>query len=190
MKYSHLCFLVTPKRLVIPAENRLGSRWFWAKCFGKGRGSVNRTLHNRALRVFVTTNISRLYWKTATSGWYFSDLTCQTVALPQAWFPPRNRITKDESLNVVLLQLLYLCARLRAYLSVLHKVWGPGSETSVLGNGRNFPLLQLPISALETTHWFNIYSVLREVQSLFQSAFFTECDLVLPLSNSSIFSFL
>jgi hypothetical protein len=35
----------------------------------------------------------------------------------------------------------------------------------------------------------NLQSVLRQVRSLFQSEFSTECDLVLPLSISSIFSF-
>jgi hypothetical protein len=34
-----------------------------------------------------------------------------------------------------------------------------------------------------------LQSVLRQVRSLFQSEFFIECDLVLPLSIYSIFSF-
>jgi hypothetical protein len=38
-------------------------------------------------------------------------------------------------------------------------------------------------------HSFILQSVLRQVHSLFQSEFFTEYDLVLPLSISSIFSY-
>ena len=33
------------------------------------------------------------------------------------------------------------------------------------------------------------YSVLRQAHNIFQSEFYTECDLLLPLSNSSILSF-
>jgi len=36
---------------------------------------------------------------------------------------------------------------------------------------------------------FMLLSVLRQVYSLFQSDFFAERDLVLPLSDSSVFSF-
>jgi hypothetical protein len=39
------------------------------------------------------------------------------------------------------------------------------------------------------THSFILQSVLRQVRSLFQSEFSTGCDLVLPLSISTIFSF-
>jgi hypothetical protein len=42
---------------------------------------------------------------------------------------------------------------------------------------------------LDVRDSFILQSVLRQVRSLFQSEFSTVCDLVLPLSISSIFSF-
>jgi hypothetical protein len=42
---------------------------------------------------------------------------------------------------------------------------------------------------LASIHSFIPQSVLRQVHSLFQSQFSTQCDLVLPVSTSSVLSF-
>jgi hypothetical protein len=49
--------------------------------------------------------------------------------------------------------------------------------------------LSICLSVNTGIHSFILQSVLRQVRSLFQSEFSIECNLVLPLSISSIFSF-
>jgi hypothetical protein len=55
------------------------------------------------------------------------------------------------------------------------------TDTAVQSTGISVQSVLTNISAYSFMHSFIPLSVLRQAHSLFQSEFFTECDLVLPL---------